>query len=67
MNIHIPISQEVRYRPGVMETLKFAWVQYILVLIPALYVTRELVTMMFKFRIFEALLVSDLKPNKKII
>ena len=26
VNIHVPKSQEIVYRPGVLETIKFAWV-----------------------------------------
>ena len=36
MNVDVPLSQEVRYRPGVLETLKFAWAQYVMVLVPVL-------------------------------
>lgn len=67
MDIEVPLSQEVRYRPGVMETLKFGWAQYVMLLLPFLWVTNKGVAFLFKYRIFDAYLVSDLKAQKKII
>ena len=49
MHIHVPLSQEIKYRPGVMETLKFAWVQYVMCLIPSLYVCFNLLSYLFKY------------------
>ena len=67
VTIHVPLSQEIKYRPGVMETLKFAWVQYIMVLIPSLLITWKFMSFLFESKILEALRVSDLKPKRKII
>ncbi len=67
VNIHIPKSQEIIYRPGVLETIKFAWVQYVMVLIPVLWITFKFMSTLFTYRILEALSMSNLKPKRKII
>lgn len=67
IKVHVPLSQEIKYRPGVMETLKFAWVQYIMLLIPSLFITWKFLTFLFESKILESLKVSDLKPKRKII
>ena len=66
MGMHVPASQELVYMPGVMETMKFALVQYLFLLIPTLWFTNALLGFLFKYRIFEAILISDLKPKRKI-
>lgn len=67
LKIHVPLSQEIKYRPGVMETLKFAWVEYVMLLIPSLWITWQFLSFLFESKILEALKVSDLKPKRKII
>jgi len=67
LKVHIPISQEIKYRPGVMETLKFAWVQYVMLLIPSLFITWQFLSFLFESKILEAHKVSDFKPKRKII
>ena len=67
MSITVPKSQEVRYRPGVVETLKFGWVQYIMVLLPVLWIVNACLNFLFKYRVLDTQLVSDLKPSRKIM
>jgi len=67
LQIHVPKTQEIVYKPGVMQTLKFAWVQYVMILIPVLAITKIGLSSMFKYRILDAFLVSDLKVKRKII
>ena len=67
MSITVPKSQEVRYRPGVVETLKFGWVQYVMVLVPALWIVNACLNFLFKYRVLDTQLVSDLKPKRKIM
>ena len=67
IDLRVPLSQEIVYLPGFMETIKFAWVQYVLVLIPVWVFMRTVLGWLFKYRIFQALLVSDLKEKRKII
>jgi len=38
IDVNIPIQQEIQYIPGVLETLKNAWVQYLALLVPLLLV-----------------------------
>ena len=57
----------IKYIPGVMETMKFAWVQYVFVLIPCVYFAYLSAGFLFKFRILEAMLISDLQPKRKLI
>ena len=66
MNIAIPRAQEVIYMPGVLETIKFAWIQYIMVLIPVLMVFNMILGFLFRYRIFDATLVSDLRQKRQI-
>lgn len=65
--ITVPLSQEIRYRPGVLETLKFGWVQYIMVLVPVLFFLNKALAFLFKYRVLDAQLVSDLRPKRKIM
>ena len=67
LKLEVPTSQEVHYRPGVMETMKFAWVQYVYILIPVLVVVNLVLGFLFKYRIFDTMMVSDLKPARKIV
>ena len=67
LQMHVPKHQQIVYMPGVMEALKFAWVQYLMVLIPTLLIVRAGLSSMFKYRILNAFLVSDLKEKRKII
>jgi hypothetical protein len=67
LKIHNPTNQMVKYIPGVMETLKFAWVQYVMFLIPCLYLAYLSVGFLFQYRILEAVLISDLQPKRKLI
>lgn len=67
LKLTVPRSQEIVYRPGVMETLKFAWMQYLMLLIPCLIVAWTFLSYLFKSKILHSLVVSDLKPRKKLI
>ena len=67
LTIKVPISQEIMYRPGMMETIKFAWVQYVMVLIPCLGICNYYFSFLFTYRILEGVLVSDLKSKRKIV
>lgn len=66
LNVKIPRKQEIIYRPGFLETMKFFWVQYVMVLIPVFYVTNAVLQTLFKYRVFEAIILSDLRQKRKI-
>jgi hypothetical protein len=51
-SIHIPEMQEVLYTPGVLENLKFSWIQYLSLFLPIIFVTRELLRFAFRHKIF---------------
>jgi transmembrane protein 231 len=66
LSLKIPRTQRIRYIPGILETLKYAWIQYLAIFIPTLLLFKELVGFLFRYKILEANVVSDLN-NKRII
>ena len=54
VQLEVPKKQEVIYRPDILETLKFAWIQYIAFLIPLWYIVDAAMSILLKYRIFEA-------------
>ena len=53
IDLYIPVQQKVEYIPGVLESLKFMWVQYLALLIPSLYVFHKIVGFLFKYQFLE--------------
>jgi len=54
-DIRVPGAQEVLYTPIVMERLKEAWVQYVALMIPSVYVIYFLIVgFSFKSKVLEA-------------
>ena len=49
MQVMIPTKQKIQYIPGFYETIKFAWVQYMALLIP-LYAILEFWILGFLFK-----------------
>ncbi len=49
ITIRIPPEQQIRYIPGTLETMKFAWTQYQAVLIPAFFVYWSILGFLFKY------------------
>lgn len=66
ISVKIPRTQRVRYVPGILETLKHAWIQYLALLLPAIWIFQEFVGFLFRYKILEANVVADLN-NKRII
>ena len=66
ITVRVPSNQRIRYVPGILETLKYAWIQYLAIFLPALYFFKVFVGFMFKYRVLEANIVADLS-NKRII
>ena len=67
ITVNIPVSQQIKYRPGVMETIKFGWVQYIFIMIPSVLIAFSFIGYMFESKLLDAIMVSDLKHKRKII
>ena len=65
IDVNIPIQQEVQYIPGVLETLKNAWTQYLALLIPLLLVFWAFVGFLLRNQLVETSVVSDLLPKKE--
>ena len=62
---HVPVQQEVKYVPGILETLKFAWVQFLALLVPSLLIFRWISGFLFRYEIIETNITSDLKKTKR--
>ena len=62
--IDIPVNQQIRYRPSVMEKGSQFWTQYIFLLIPSLYFIYETILgYSFKRRILASKISSDIKQK----
>ena len=67
IKMNVPTSQPVMYRPGIMETVKFLWVQYVYILIPVVVLLNVVLGLLFKYKVLDSHMVSDLKPARKIM
>jgi hypothetical protein len=38
LDISVPAEQEIFYEPSILESIKIAWIQYVALLIPSLYI-----------------------------
>ena len=65
LDMAVPINQEVSYIPGVLETLKFAWIQYLALLIPSLFVYWLVLGFILRYQMVETSVTSDLSVKKK--
>ena len=65
MDIHVPIQQEIQYIPGVLETLKNAWTQYLALLVPIAIIYAAFVGFLLRHQLLETSIVSDLLPKKE--
>ena len=48
IDVRIPQNEKIDYIPGVLESLKGMWVQYIALLIPSLYVFNKIMGFLFR-------------------
>lgn len=46
---NVPQQQEIKYIPGVLETLKFAWVQFLALLVPCLLIFTYVSGFLFRY------------------
>ena len=65
INIEIPSYQEVLFISPLLTTLKFAWIQYISILIPCVIVCYLILLFIFRFQIFETSVINDLPRKMK--
>jgi hypothetical protein len=66
VNVKIPAHQQIKYIPGTLQTLKFAWVQYISLTIPSIFIFFTLSGFIFRHQIVDSAVTSDLVARKKI-
>lgn len=65
VDVHVPVQQEIQYIPGVLETLKNAWTQYLALLVPLLVVFWAFVGFLLRNQLLETSIASDLLPKKE--
>ena len=64
VNITIPFNQEVKYMPGVLESIKYAWIQYLSIFLPVIYLYWAAVKFLLKYKVLETSVVSELHKKK---
>jgi len=64
LNFRIP-PQQIRYIPDVVETLKFAWIQYISLFFPVFFFIDLLMYLVFSLQIFDTLHTRDSNAFKQ--
>lgn len=64
--LRIPTNQSVIYIPGILETLKFGWLQYQAALIPSLLIWSALMGFILRYQILETNIVKEL-DRKRIV
>lgn len=63
--INVPKSQQVAYIPGILQTLKFAWLQYVSLLIPSLLIFFWVVGFLLRHQIVATSVTSDLVQRRR--
>ena len=63
--MRVPLQEKVDYIPGVLESMKGMWVQYIALLLPTIYVFNKIMGFLFRHQFLETSVTSDLVPRKK--
>jgi len=64
INLRVPIQQTVVYVPSILENLKFSWIQYLSLLIPAYLICERVIHFAFKNKIFEAQETNDIQKKR---
>jgi len=65
IDVKIPAHQQITYIPGVLQTLKFAWLQYLSLAIPAILIFYSLTGFIFRHQIVDSAVTSDLSVRKR--
>lgn len=61
----IPRQQEVKYIPGVLQTLKFAWIQYLSLALVSFWIFYSAVGFIFRHKLVDTAVSSDLVSKKR--
>lgn len=65
IDAEIPIQQEVKYIPGILQTLKFAWIQYLSIAVFFVAIFTGVVGFIFRHKIVDTAMSSDFVGRKK--
>lgn len=66
IEITIPSYQKVYYFAPILYILKFAWIQYLAILIPCVIACYFVLLFIFRYQIFETSVVSDIPKKMRI-
>lgn len=66
MKVRIPAHQVVLYRPGFLELMKFAWIQYICIFIPVAFVIYSFARFVYGNQIIETSVTDEVKGNRRL-
>lgn len=61
----IPNQQQVKYIPGVLQTLKFAWIQYLSLALVSFWIFYGIAGFIFRHKIVDTAVSSDLVSKKR--
>ena len=64
MKVRIPPNQQFEYSPAFLEVMKFAWVQYLSLLLPIAYLIFRFASFIYRNQILEAHVSYEAKINK---
>jgi hypothetical protein len=64
LKVRIPLAQTLYYEPSTIEVLKFAWVQYIALLIPVVYIILQFVTFVYGNKIMDT---TQIQPQLRTV
>lgn len=63
-DISIPAQQEIIYEPTVLESIKIAWIQYVALLIPSMYIIYFIIIgFAFKNKVFDSQVRNDIRDE----
>ena len=65
MKVRIPVYQKYEYAPGFLEVMKFAWVQYVSLLIPIGYLIYRFAGFIYRNQILESHVTYEMKVINK--
>jgi len=64
IDIKVPSMQEIVYVPTTLESLKIAWIQYLALLIPSLYIIYQLIIgFAFKNKVLDAQVKNEIQDE----